>query len=169
MMKGEPLLIDMDRVSRGHPIVELSDVYYFYVVLGEDDPSEVEDFLGYSYDTATCFFDRFLRCYLGTDDEERLGEVEYVAVLKRFAGNRTAAEVSKCFSTVVDSGKRRLAETDDASGGLTGPFAFTEARVAKSRLAKDHWKASPCRDRDVATRLFFSPPLTSKTSFGFEI
>ncbi|MDO4806301.1 MAG: HD domain-containing protein [Coriobacteriales bacterium] len=29
MMKDEPLLIDMDRVSRGHPIIELSDLYYW--------------------------------------------------------------------------------------------------------------------------------------------
>ena len=35
-------LIDMDRVSRGHPVIEISDLNYFYVVLGEDDPAVVE-------------------------------------------------------------------------------------------------------------------------------
>ena len=29
LQKGEPLLIDMDRVSRGYPIIEISDLYYF--------------------------------------------------------------------------------------------------------------------------------------------
>ena len=75
MARGEPLLIDMDRVSRGHPIVDLADLYYFYVVLGEDDPAVVERFMGFSYGTARAFFDAFLRSYLGTDDEARIAEV----------------------------------------------------------------------------------------------
>ena len=41
LQRGEPLLIDMDRVSVGHPIAEISDLYYFYVILGEDDPGVV--------------------------------------------------------------------------------------------------------------------------------
>jgi uncharacterized protein (TIGR02172 family) len=81
MMNGEPLLIDMDRVSRGHPIIELSDLYYFYKVLGEDDPSVVSNFMGFSYETANRFFDYFLRDYLGTDDEDRLREVTDKAML----------------------------------------------------------------------------------------
>ena len=75
LQNGEPLLIDMDRISRGHPIVDISDLYYFYVVLGEEDSSVVEDFMGFSYETAREFFDFFLRHYLGTDDEDRLREV----------------------------------------------------------------------------------------------
>ncbi len=81
MLKGEPLLIDMDRISRGHPIIELSDLYYFYVVLGEDDPSVVEKFMGFSYETSKQFFEHFLKCYLGTDDEERIQEVKDKASL----------------------------------------------------------------------------------------
>ncbi|MBO4373794.1 MAG: HD domain-containing protein [Lachnospiraceae bacterium] len=75
LQNGEPLIIDMDRVSVGHPIAELSDLYYFYVILGEDDPSVVEEFKGFSYDTAKEFFGLFLRAYLGTEDENRLSEV----------------------------------------------------------------------------------------------
>lgn len=81
MQKGEPLMIDMARISRGHPIAEISDLYYFYVVLGEDDPSVVEKFMGFSYPTAKRFFDLFLRRYLDTDDEDRLREVTEKASL----------------------------------------------------------------------------------------
>jgi aminoglycoside phosphotransferase (APT) family kinase protein len=81
IMNDEPLLIDMDRVSRGHPIIEISDLYYFYVVLGEDDPSVIENFMGFSYETSKKFFDFFLRDYLGTDDENRLNEVIEKATL----------------------------------------------------------------------------------------
>ena len=81
LQKGEPLLIDMDRVSIGHPIIELSDLYYFYVILGEDDPTVVEKFMGFSYSTAKRFFKSFLKHYLKTKDEERLLEVTEKASL----------------------------------------------------------------------------------------
>ena len=81
MQKGEPILIDMDRIARGHPIFEISDLYYFYVILGQDDPSVVEKFMDYSYDIARRFFDLFLRYYLDTGDEDRLREVTEKASL----------------------------------------------------------------------------------------
>ena len=81
LQDGEPLLIDMDRISRGDPITEISDLYYFYVMLGEDDPAVVEKFMGFSYETALQFFDIFLRTYLQTDDEARLQEVTEKASL----------------------------------------------------------------------------------------
>ncbi|MCR5789514.1 MAG: HD domain-containing protein [Lachnospiraceae bacterium] len=81
LQNGEPLLIDMDRVSVGHPIAELSDLYYFYVILGEDDPSCVEKFMGFSYSTAKCFFSFFLKRYLNTEDKDRLKEVTEKASL----------------------------------------------------------------------------------------
>ena len=81
LQNGEPLLIDMDRISTGHPIAEISDLYYFYVVLGENDPTVVENFMGFSYETARQFFDYFLQHYLDTKDANRLGEVKEKAAL----------------------------------------------------------------------------------------
>ena len=76
LQNGEPLLIDMDRLSVGHPMLEISDLYYFYVVLGEEDPKVVEDFMGFSYETAKMFFDYFLEYYLDTEDEKILQETK---------------------------------------------------------------------------------------------
>ena len=81
LQRGEPLLIDMDRLATGHPILELSDLYYFYVLLGEDDPGVVERFMGFSYGTARAFFRLFLKHYLDTEDEARLNEVSEKASL----------------------------------------------------------------------------------------
>ena len=81
LQNGEALLIDMDRLATGHPILELSDLYYFYVLLGADDPGVVERFMGFSYDTAQAFFRFFLKHYLGTEDEDRLNEVSEKASL----------------------------------------------------------------------------------------
>ena len=45
-------------------------------MLGEDDPTVVENFMGFSYETANEFFDLFLRFYLNTEDENKLREVK---------------------------------------------------------------------------------------------
>ena len=81
LQKGEPLLIDLDRLSTGHPIAEISDLLYFYVILGENDPSIVENYMGFSYETAQRFFDAFLKCYLGTDEESKLEDIKEKASL----------------------------------------------------------------------------------------
>ena len=81
LQRGEAVLIDMDRLSTGHPILELSDLYYFYVLLGKDDHGVVERFMGFSYDTAKAFFRGFLKHYLGTEDEARLSDVAEKASL----------------------------------------------------------------------------------------
>ena len=82
MQNGDPLLIDMDRLSVGHPIVDISGMYYFYVVLGEDDPSVVEEFMGFAYQNAMSFYECFLKHYLKTEDEGKLKEVtEKAAIL----------------------------------------------------------------------------------------
>ena len=63
MQQGEPLLIDMDRLSTCHPIVELCGVYMFYVAFGELDPNMIESFMGFSYETSLKFFDEFMTHY----------------------------------------------------------------------------------------------------------
>ncbi len=119
LQNGEPLLIDMDRISRGHPIAEISDLYYFYVGLGEDDPSVVENFMGFSYQTSRDFFDLFLRRYLGSDDESRLNEVTEKASLlsctrtiRRLFKKRERSEGDRA---VIERCLKRIAE-------LTGKY-----------------------------------------------
>ena len=85
LQRGEPLLIDMDRLSTGHPILEISDLCYFYLILGEDDPAVVEDFMGFSYQTARQFFNFFLKHYFETEDESRLRDVTEKASLLCYA------------------------------------------------------------------------------------
>ena len=98
--RGEPLIIDMDRISVGHPIAEISDLCYYYVVLGEDDPSIVENFMGFSYPTALRFFDSFLKCYLETEDEDRLRAVKEKASLL-------------CYSRMIRKIRKKGAPTDE--------------------------------------------------------
>lgn len=75
MQKGEPLLIDMDMLSKGHPIIEIADLFSTYVARGEVDQSVVSNYMGFSYETAKKFFLCFLKYYLDTENEKRISEV----------------------------------------------------------------------------------------------
>ena len=99
---GEPLLIDMDRISTGHPIIEISDLLYFYLILGEKDPSVIENFMGFSYDVSKRFFRTLLTRYLKTEDEERIREVMkkasiicYIRMINKLRTKETASEHTK--------------------------------------------------------------------------
>ena len=112
LQNGEPLVIDMDRISRGHPIAEISDIYYFYDILGEDDPSVVEDFMGFPYNIARQFYQCFLREYLGTGDEQVLNDVTekaslicYIRLIRKYRKKGTPSEedrknISRCIEKI---------------------------------------------------------------------
>ncbi len=69
---GEVLLIDMDTLSTGHPIIEFVQMYNSYIGFGENDPEVIARFQGYSAETARTFWNRTLRAYFGADEEKVL-------------------------------------------------------------------------------------------------
>ena len=117
LLNGEPLLIDLDRLSTGHPMAEISDLYYFYVILGEDDPSVVENFMGFSYETSKQFFDIFLRKYLDTEDEGRLNEVkekaEFICHVRMINKIHKKMQISDEDQAIIDRNVARIAEQLD--------------------------------------------------------
>ncbi len=87
---GEALLIDMDTLCMGHPIFELGSMFNSYGGFSELDRSEMERFIGIPYEVGTKFWHMALAMYLGTEDAERLKEVEdkakiigYMRLLRR--------------------------------------------------------------------------------------
>ena len=72
------------------------------MVLGEDDPSVVEDFMGFSYQTALVFFQEFLRYYLESDDDLFITEVGlklificYVRAINRLHKTEELSDVAR--------------------------------------------------------------------------
>lgn len=121
--QGEPFLIDLDRISTGHPIAEISDLYYTYVALGEDDPSVVEDYIGFSYQTAKQFFDCFLKHYLRTEDECKIREVtEKAAILcssRLIHRVYKKNELTEADRQIVTRNTERIAELSEKHDSLT--------------------------------------------------
>ena len=90
VQNGEPLLIDMDTLAVGHPILELGSTFNAYIGFSELDKTVVESFLGINADTAERFWNLSLARYLGTDDEKIINDVEnkakvigYMRLLRR--------------------------------------------------------------------------------------
>ena len=72
----EVLVIDMDTLSVGHPIFDLVQMYNSYVGFSELDPEIVLAFQGYPARIARRFWHESLAAYLGTHDEDMIGNVE---------------------------------------------------------------------------------------------
>lgn len=69
MVQGEDLLlIDMDTLSVGHPIFELSAIYAPYCAFNEDDPGNSERFFGISDEQGRKLYNDTLNLYFGKDD-----------------------------------------------------------------------------------------------------
>ena len=76
LQDGEVLLIDMDTLAVGYPIFELGSIYNAFIGFSEYDNETVKHFQGFDFETSKSFWKKFLAEYLGTDDEDKLREVE---------------------------------------------------------------------------------------------
>ena len=90
VQNGEPIIIDMDTLSVGHPVLELGSMFNAYVGFGEADREGSENFFGFNRETAIRFWRLSLARYLGTDDEKIIDETEnkakiigYMRILRR--------------------------------------------------------------------------------------
>ena len=82
---GEVLLIDMDTLSVGHPIFDLTYMFTAYIGFTELDPNVILEFQGYDARTARTFWRRSLAAYLETQDEARIQAVEDKAAIVGYA------------------------------------------------------------------------------------
>jgi uncharacterized protein (TIGR02172 family) len=75
LQNKEVLLIDMDTLSYGHPIFEISSMFLAFIGFAELDHDVDLSFLGLSYEVCEEFFHKAMMMYLGTTDEKRYREV----------------------------------------------------------------------------------------------
>lgn len=81
LQNGEALLIDMDTLCYGHPIFELASMFNAYAGFSEADPEISRAFLGIEHEVALDVWNKSLKKYLGTDDEDRINEVREKAMI----------------------------------------------------------------------------------------
>ena len=90
LQNGETLLIDMDTLCMGHPVYEFAAMYLAYIGFDEETQWNTKDFLGYDRDAAEEIWKKTLVRYFGTEDEEKLQELQnkfavigYIRLLRR--------------------------------------------------------------------------------------
>lgn len=108
MVQGDDfLLIDMDTLSRGHPIFELAALRAPYVAFEEDDPGNNERFLGVSAAFSMTLYNRIINLYFGNEDQaikDKIALVCYIHMVwwtltnqrdneKRFNGCKRRLEI----------------------------------------------------------------------------
>ena len=72
----EVLLIDMDTLAVGYPVIELGSMYNASVGYGEYDPDIIKSFMGFDSDTGRVFWQKVLAAYLGTENKRKIRAVE---------------------------------------------------------------------------------------------
>lgn len=92
---GEYMLIDMDCLSIGHPVMELSSAYMAYKAFWEVETPLVEKYMPFSTKVGEELLDLFMKAYLDTDDIE--------AVVNKAALLCYVRLVRKCYKKGLDS------------------------------------------------------------------
>ena len=114
LQNDEVILIDMDTLAIGHPVLEMASMYNAYVGFHLLDPEGVKDFLGFDLDTAKKFWKRSLELYYGTQDEKLLAEYEdkaktvgLVRIMRRtIRRHGDPALIERCRQELCDLAKR---------------------------------------------------------------
>ena len=114
VQNGEPLMIDMDTLCVGHPVFELASTFNAYVGFGEVDPDVIQRFIKLDGETARAVWNKTLRLYLNTDDQDRIDRVAekamvlgYTRLLRRTIRREADTEHGK---TCIAHYKQRLAQ-----------------------------------------------------------
>ena len=77
--ENDLLLIDMDTLSKGHPIFELAAIYATYHAFEEDNPGNCEAFLGISTELSFRIYDEVLKIYLNSPTKEIYDKIRIVS------------------------------------------------------------------------------------------
>lgn len=132
LQNDEVLLIDMDTLAVGHPILEFASIYNAFKGFFELDHDAIEDFQGFSYDIAQEFLIKVMAEYLGTEDEAKINEVldkarilGYTRLIRRSI-RRKGLESEKGRAE-IDCWKNMLIELVDKTDELT--FTMNELDV----------------------------------------
>ena len=75
LTNDEVLLIDMDTLAVGDPVFEFASIVNAFQGFYETDHDRILEFQGFTYDTATTFWNKVLAAYAQTDDKAVLDEM----------------------------------------------------------------------------------------------
>lgn len=119
MVQGDDiLLIDMDTLAVGHPIFELGSIFNAFTGFSEQDHSVIRQFQGFDFETGQLFFNKVMRAYLETDDEEWIRTV--VDKARIIGYTRLMRREIRRHGLETDEGRAKIAFWKKEMGELLG-------------------------------------------------
>ena len=121
VQNGEVLLIDMDTLAHGDPVFEFAQMFNAYIGFPSVENRDTTSFLGFDGSVAKKIWDGARVLYFGTNDEEKLAEIEnkaaiigYTRLMRReIRHNGTESDESKKkISFCKEQIESRLEKTD---------------------------------------------------------
>ncbi len=77
MLSGdEMMLIDMDTLSTGNPVFDLAGLFLTYIAFSEDEPDNIEKFLGITQEVGNKVYELLLNQYFKGIDEKTLSQAK---------------------------------------------------------------------------------------------
>ena len=135
----EILLIDMDTLAVGHPVFELASMYNAFRGFSELNHEIIKEFQGFDYETAGIFWNKVLAKYLGTDDAEKIREVEdkakiigYTRLIRRSI-RRKGLEIPERREE-IEYWKKKLIELLERTDTLLFDMNEIEVEASKEKL-----------------------------------
>ncbi len=115
MQNGEVLLIDMDTLCLGDPVFEFASIFLAYVGFSELDHDNMLNFLGFPFEIGGKIWERTLRLYFNTEDEQKLQEIKDKAMLIGYTRllRRTIRRIGyddPKGKAIIDNSKAKIAE-----------------------------------------------------------
>lgn len=76
VQNGEPILIDMDTLSKGHPIFDIMAVYLSYIAYELTEPGNTKDFLGLDEPICTNLYKQIFKQLHGNRSQKEQEEIQ---------------------------------------------------------------------------------------------
>lgn len=141
LQNDEVLLIDMDTLSVGNPIFELSSMYNSFIGYGEYNQNIIKEFFGFDFETSRNFFHKVLELYLENSDPKKINEVEdkariigYTRMIRRSI--RRQGLESEGGRNEIECWKKSLLELIEKTDSLVFTKDVLEVDADTSRLSE---------------------------------
>ena len=117
---NETILIDMDTLAQGYPIIEFASIYLAYRGYGELDHHEVEEFLKIDWDLAGYIMEKLIHFYFeGKDDDYIEGVMNKAKVIGYTRALRRTIKRRADEKELIEHYRNRLIECVDKVDTLT--------------------------------------------------
>ena len=112
------LLVDMETLSKGHPIFELASLFSSYVGFSEFNPEEAMEFFEVPADKTLALYNKLIELYFGKDDQEIKDKIALVGYINITRWYKVHSEDKETFKKYLNRLVELLNKYKDLDVGI---------------------------------------------------